>query len=95
LDANGHYTLAGSEVRLYNAASGALLGTRMLDTGSGYNSQNAMPVHFGLASEAPVDVEITTLTTNGRKPARLTNINPQDYAGRWLTVRAGDTLQIQ
>ncbi len=39
-----------------------MLGTNIVDTGSGYNSQNAMPVHFGLAEEGLVDVEVTTLT---------------------------------
>ncbi|SMN12454.1 Aminopeptidase [uncultured Candidatus Thioglobus sp.] len=43
LDGNGHYTRAGSEVRLYKKGTRQLLGTNILDTGSGYNSQNAMP----------------------------------------------------
>jgi len=48
-----------------------------MDTGSGYNSQNAMPVHFGLAQEGAVDVEVITLTSKGRKSARLTKVIPQ------------------
>jgi hypothetical protein len=59
----------------------------ILDTGSGYNSQNAMPVHLGLPSEGPVDVEITALTKNGRKTAVLRDIQPKDYLGRWLIVK--------
>ena len=56
LDAHGHYTRAGAEVRLYAAGTTTLLGTQIVDTGSGYNSQNAMPVHFGLAKQEMVDV---------------------------------------
>ncbi len=56
----------------------------MLDTGSGYNSQNAMPVHFGLRGIKSVDVEITVLTKSGRKNVRFANIDPQTYKGRYL-----------
>ncbi len=91
LDADGHYTRAGAEVRLFDAASGALLGTGIVDTGSGYNSQNAMPVHFGLASEALVDVEVTTMTRSGRKSARLSGIDPSAYVGRWLVVKVDES----
>jgi len=95
LDADGHYTHAGAEVRLFDAASGALLGTSILDTGSGYNSQNAMPVHFGLAGEALVDVEVTTLTRQGRKRARLSGVDPTAYAGRWLVVKVDENGDVR
>ncbi|MCH8127600.1 M20/M25/M40 family metallo-hydrolase [candidate division KSB1 bacterium] len=94
LDARGHYTRAGSEVRLYDANSGVLLGTNILDTGSGYNSQNAMPVHFGLAKQGLVDVEITTLTKQGRKTARLSDIDPKSYIGRWLVVKIDENGNV-
>ncbi len=87
LDAQGRYTLAGSEVRLYEAGTKTLLGMNILDTGSGYNSQNAMPVHFGLPAGGAVDVEITTLTANGRKTATVSNIAPKDYIGNWLIIK--------
>jgi hypothetical protein len=87
LDDKGHYTRAGSEVRLYRAGTSHLLGTRIVDTGSGYNSQNAAPVHFGLGAEKLVDVEITSMSRDGRKTGRLEGIEPQAYAGRVLTVK--------
>jgi hypothetical protein len=87
LDARGRYTRSGAEVRLYEAGTKNLLGMNILDTGSGYNSQNAMPVHFGLPNEGPVDVEITSLTSEGRKTAVVSSVNPQEYAGRWLVVK--------
>ena len=95
LDAAGHYTRAGAEVRLFDAASGALLGTGIVDTGSGYNSQNAMPVHFGLASNALVDVEVTTMTRQGREQARLTGVDPSAYVGRWLVVKVDENGNLR
>ena len=87
LDAEGRYVYPGSEVRLYDSGTKKLLGMRILDTGSGYNSQNAMPVHFGLTNEGPVDVEVTTFTKDGRKSALVSSVDPKEYAGRWLVVR--------
>ena len=87
LDGDGHYTRAGSEVRLYDAGSKELLGMNILDTGSGYNSQNAMPVHFGLRNVALVDVEITVFTRGGRKSIWLRNVDPKKFRGRHLTVK--------
>ncbi len=87
LDGKGHYTRAGSEVRLYNAETKNLLGTQILDSGSGYNSQNSMPVHFGLAGVKSVDVEVTIMTKSGRKNVRLENIDPSEYSGSYLTVQ--------
>jgi hypothetical protein len=42
----------GSEVRLLRAGSRQLLGIRVLDSGSGYDSQSTGPVHFGLPAGA-------------------------------------------
>lgn len=94
LDTDGHYTQAGAEVRLFDTESGELLGTGILDTGSGYNSQNAMPVHFGLAGQALVDVEVTTMTPQGRKQARLPGVDPSSYAGRWLVVKIDESGEV-
>ena len=90
LDAHGRYTYPGSEVRLFESGTRKLLGMKILDTGSGYNSQNAMPVHFGLPNEALVDVEVTTLTKNGRKTAVLSRVDPREHTGRWLVVKVDD-----
>jgi hypothetical protein len=87
LDAKGRYTRAGSEVRFYVSGSEKLLGTRIVESGSGYCSQNAMPLHFGLGEEGAVDLEITTLTREGRKVARLANVDPRAHAGGYLVVK--------
>ena len=70
LDARGRFTRAGSEVRAYKAGTKTLLGTSMVDTGSGYCSQNFAPVHLGLPAAEAVDIEVTTLTSTGRKVTR-------------------------
>jgi hypothetical protein len=75
LDRNGHYTRAGSEVRIYKPGTREVWGGRIVDSGSGYCSQNAMPVHFGLPKAGRVDVEVTTLGTDGRKITRVANVH--------------------
>jgi hypothetical protein len=87
LDHRGHATRAGAEVRLYLAGSNSLLGTGIMDTGSGYNSQNVLPVHFGLASAPLVDIEITSLTADGRVSTRLPGVDPADYVGQTIRVK--------
>jgi hypothetical protein len=94
LDAKGHYTKAGSEIRIYDSGTKKLLGTSLLDTGSGYDSQNAMPAHFGLPQVAPVDVEITAMTQKGRRSVRLPNISTKDYLGRYLAVKVDQNGMI-
>ncbi len=49
---------------------------------SGYNAQMAAPVHFGLRSMAPVRVEVTFMSRDGRKTQTVDGVDPADYAGR-------------
>ncbi len=87
LDQNGRYTRAGSEVRIYKPGTRQVWGTRLVDTGSGYCSQNVMPVHFGLPRAGPVDVEVTAMTAAGRKVTRVRDVDPNKLARRTLVVR--------
>jgi hypothetical protein len=57
-DADGRSTRPGAEVRIYEPGTRRLLGARLVDTGSGYNAQNDIPLHFGLGSATRVDVEV-------------------------------------
>jgi hypothetical protein len=84
LDSRGRYTKAGSEVRIYIPGTRTVLGTRLVDTGGGYCSQSAVPVHFGVPSGGRVDVEVTWMTNAGRKVTRVAKVK----LGK-LTVRAG------
>jgi hypothetical protein len=89
LDARGRATRAGAEVHLFAAGTRRRLGTRLVDTGSGYNAQNDMPVHFGLAGMAPVDVEVVWPGSGRRETNRVANIRPADWRGKSLVIRVG------
>jgi hypothetical protein len=76
LDGKGRATRPGSEVRVYAAGTRKVLGAGIVDTGSGYCSQNVMPVHVGLPTMGKVDVEVTALTTRGRVITRRAGVTP-------------------
>ena len=83
-DAQGKFA-PGAEVRLYDKA-GKVLGSRLVNTGDGYNSQSVTPVHFGLATDQPVTVEVTYITGTARVVQRQEGVKPADWAGKVLTV---------
>jgi hypothetical protein len=87
LDNRGFAVLAGAEVRLYRAGTRTLLGTRLVDTGSGYDAQNDMAVHFGLAEDATVDVEVIFPAAGRRVTMLMSGVNPAEYRGRQLVIR--------
>ncbi len=85
LDSNGHATLAGAEVRVFAAGTARLVGARLVDSGSGYDAQNDMPVHFGIpAGTARVDVQVIVPRHGTRRPVWQRGVAP----GRTVTVRA-------
>lgn len=86
LDSKGHGTRFGAEVRLYDA-SGKILGTRQVSTGGGYNSQSAIPLHFGLAKLEPVTVEVTFMSKQVRRTQTIKNVNPANVYGKTLVIR--------
>jgi hypothetical protein len=86
LDAKGHHTRFGAEVRLLDG-SGNVIATRQVMTGGGYNVQRAAPVHFGLARLEPVSVEVTFMGKGGRKKQTVHKVNPADYHHRSLVIR--------
>ena len=86
LDAKGHFTQQGAEVRVYGPG-GKLLGTGQVSTGGGYGSQGATPVHFGLPGASRVTVEVTFMSPAGRKVQRLEKVDLKAYAGKTLVVR--------
>ena len=87
VDQHGHHTRAGAEVRIYQPGTRTVWGGRIVDSGSGYCSQSAMPVHFGLPRKSRVDVEVTTMTTAGRKITRVANVDADKLPRRTLTVK--------
>lgn len=83
--ADGRSAVPGAEVRVY-AADGSLLGSRLMNTGGGYNSQSAAPVHFGLPGTGEVAVEVTFMSAEGRITQRHEGVDPAELAGRPLVV---------
>jgi hypothetical protein len=67
VDARGRHTKPGAEVRVYAAGTRRLISSGLVDTGSGYCSQNVMPVHVATADATRVDVEVTSMSKGGRK----------------------------
>jgi hypothetical protein len=88
VDDKGRSTRAGAEVRFYAAGTRRLLGLRLVDTGSGYDSQNDAPVHFGIPNgRTSVDIEVIFPQGGKRTPALMKNVNPSSSQGRVVTVR--------
>jgi len=87
VDARGRATRAGAEVRVYAAGTRRLLGTRLVDTGSGYDAQSELPVHFGLPSPGRVDVEVTWPNGRRRVVTHARGVDPAAHRGRALVVR--------
>jgi hypothetical protein len=84
-EADGRSAVPGAEVRVYSP-DGALLGSRLMNTGGGYNSQSAAPVHFGLPEPGEVVVEVTFMSDGGRITQRQEGVDPFRLAGRTLVV---------
>ena len=87
VDGQGRATRAGAELRVYAAGTRRLLATRWVDAGSGYNSQADLPVHVGLPSTAPVDVEVVMPLGGRRLRHWERGIDPRRT--RRLTIRVG------
>jgi FG-GAP-like repeat/ASPIC and UnbV len=89
LDARGRATRAGAVVRVYRAGTRTLVGTRLVDSGSGYDAQSDLPVHIGIPERGRVDVEVTW-PANGRPVvARSRGVDPHAWLGRALIMRVG------
>ena len=87
LDAAAHATRTGAEVRVYAAGTRRLLAMRLLDTGSGYNAQNDMPVQIGLPSMNAVDVEVTWPAAGRRLRKTVSSVRPGSTATPVVTVQ--------
>lgn len=86
LDARGHFTRVGAEVRLRDHG-GRILATRQVGSGDGYNTQSAQPVHFGLPSNKAVTVEVTYLQGDKRVLQTRRDVRISQYRGRALVFR--------
>ncbi len=95
VDGRGRETRAGAEVRLFAAGTRRPLGTRLVDAGSGYDAQSEMPVHFGLAVEEQVDVEVIFPAAGRRVVSLVRGVHPSEWRGRVLTVQVDGALPMR
>jgi hypothetical protein len=70
VDGRGRAIRAGAEVRVYAAGTRRVLATRLVDAGSGYDAQSDVPVHIGLPTSGPVDVEVAWPAAGQRRTSR-------------------------
>ena len=87
LDAQGRATRPGAEVRVYAAGTDRLLGMRLVDTGSGYDAQSDLPVHFGFGRMGRVDVAVTVVGSGERHTGVMEDVDPNAFSGSVLTIR--------
>jgi hypothetical protein len=87
-DARGRLTRAGSEVRVFRAGTRRLLSSGLVDTGSGYCSQSAAPVHLAVAqtSTGPVDLEVTSLVRGQRRSTIVRGVEPGAHQRQALRI---------
>ena len=81
---------AGALVRVLTwsarAADRRVLGTRIVDSGSGYNAQNDMPILVSVPAGAPVCVEIQFPRAGRVLRSPCTRVDPRDWRGRDYVV---------
>ncbi|MBI4500950.1 MAG: VCBS repeat-containing protein [Gemmatimonadetes bacterium] len=87
VDAQGRETRAGAEVRVFARGTRRVLGTRLVDAGSGYNSQSVMPVSIPLAQAQVVDIEVSFPSAGKRVTSRLSDVDPREWQSAVLTVK--------
>lgn len=84
VDSKGRATRAGAEVRAYAAGTTRLIGSRLVDSGSGYDAQSDLPVHFGVpAGVSKVDLQVIVPALGRRTPTWQRGVAP----GKTITVR--------
>jgi hypothetical protein len=76
-------------VRVYAPGTRRLISSALVDSGGGYCSQSAMPVHLAVPSGAPprVDVEVTVAARGRRHVTTMKDVDPAVHRGRSLPVR--------
>ena len=84
VDSRGRATRPGAEVRVFAAGSTRIIGARLVDSGSGYDAQNDMPVHVGVPpGVSRVDLQVIVPSGGKRIAVWQRGVRP----GRTITVR--------
>jgi hypothetical protein len=89
LDREARWVRAGATVTLRRESDG-FVSARVIDPGSGYASQSATPVHFGLPSGGgPVSLTVAWFEEGERRTSTVTGIEPERFRRQWLVLRLG------
>ena len=90
LDAAGRFNRHGAIVRVFQAGTSILAGTRTIDGGNAYRSQNAYDAHFGLPATGTYDIQVTFPRGNVVSSA---NVSPTSLGpGHLVTVNDANHL---
>jgi hypothetical protein len=95
VDGGGRMTRAGAEVRVYRSGTRTLVSSGLVDTGSGYCSQNAMPVFVAAPRKGRIDVEVTTIARGARRVTRTAAVDRIAVKERRLVVRTGTAQEAR
>jgi hypothetical protein len=85
-DGRGRLRFPGAEVRVYDAGTKRLIGTRLVDSGSSYNAQSEAPLHFGVGPTLRVDVEVTWPSAGTRRVTRVPDVDTRRLKDRTVRV---------
>ncbi len=89
VDNDGFWTRAGATITV-RRASDDFVTTRQMDTGGGYSSQGATPVHVGFPpGGGPVSIEVAWFEKGERRTATVDGVVPPDFRGEWVVLRLG------
>jgi hypothetical protein len=89
LDSAGHATLAGAEVSVSSsAAPSSRRMLRLVDAGSGYNSQNDVPVHIAVRDIAKPTLRVSIRRPGRRQELSFDGIDLERVRGRVFEYRA-------
>lgn len=88
-DAGGAWIRPGATVTVESESTGFVT-TRQMDTGGGYSSQGATPMHIGM----PPDVGLVSLTVSwfedgARRSSTVSGVDPARFRGQWLILQLG------
>ena len=79
-------------MRVYARGTRRLLGARLVDSGSGYNAQNDMPVHLSVPANTRIDIEVTYPGNAQRATTWVRDVDPR--TNRRVTIRTGSRQSL-
>jgi hypothetical protein len=95
LDGQGRWVRAGARVTVRSEAGNpehpaGFTSSRVMDSGGGYASQGATPVHFGIPRWVrTVSVTAAWFERGESRTATVHGVDPDAFRGQWLTLRLG------